>query len=81
MMMFILAFYLIVVGVLVTKYHTWAPKIVTEYFVLLPQIVFLTALFNILFRHLGITENIFYTSELLPFMYEGIIAAINGVRK
>lgn len=58
-----------------------APKIVTEYFVLLPQIVFLTALFNILFRHLGITENIFYTSELLPFMYEGIIVTINGVRK
>lgn len=29
-MMFILAFYLIVVGVLVTKYHTWAPKNVAK---------------------------------------------------
>lgn len=26
MMMFILALYLIVIGVLVTKYHTWTPK-------------------------------------------------------
>lgn len=58
-----------------------APKIVTEYFVLLPQVVFLAALFNILFQHLGVAENIFYTSELLPFMYEGIITAFNGVRK
>lgn len=30
MMMFILAFYLIVVGVLVTKYHTWTPKSVAK---------------------------------------------------
>ncbi|WVL06076.1 hypothetical protein SIA3lw_00162 [Salmonella phage vB_SalS-SIA3lw] len=30
MMMFILAFYLIVVGVLVTKYLTWAPKNVVK---------------------------------------------------
>ena len=29
-MMFILAVYLIVVGVLVTKYHTWAPKNVAK---------------------------------------------------
>ena len=29
-MMFILAFYLIVVSVLVTKYHTWAPKNVVK---------------------------------------------------
>lgn len=29
-MMFILAVYLIVVGVLVTKYHTWAPKNVVK---------------------------------------------------
>lgn len=28
--MFILAVYLIVVGVLVTKYHTWAPKNVVK---------------------------------------------------
>lgn len=30
MMMFILAFYLIVIGVLVTKYHTWTPKNVVK---------------------------------------------------
>lgn len=57
------------------------PEIITEYFILLSQIIFLSTLFNIVFRQLGITDNIFYPSEILPFMYEGFIVALNGVRK
>lgn len=30
MMMFILALYLVIIGVLVTKYHTWTPKNVAK---------------------------------------------------
>lgn len=43
MMMFILAFYLIVVGVLVTKYHTWTPKNVVKvalFVIPVPLIIF-----------------------------------------
>lgn len=43
MMMFILEFYLIVVGVLVTKYHTWAPKNVVKvalFVIPIPLIIF-----------------------------------------
>lgn len=43
MMMFILAFYLIVVGVLVTKYHAWTPKNVAKvalFIIPVPLIIF-----------------------------------------
>ena len=43
MMMFILAFYLIVVGVLVTKYRTWTPKNVVKvalFVIPVPLIIF-----------------------------------------
>ncbi|ASD50209.1 hypothetical protein SSP1_037 [Shigella phage SSP1] len=43
MMMFILAFYLIVVSVLVTKYHTWTPKNVVKvalFVIPVPLIIF-----------------------------------------
>lgn len=43
MMMFILAFYLIVVGVLVTKYYTWTPKNVVKvalFVIPVPLIIF-----------------------------------------
>lgn len=53
----------------------------TEYFILLPQIMFLAALFNVLLNQLGWISNPFYISEILPFMYEGFIVAINGVRE
>ncbi|WDR22111.1 hypothetical protein PJM41_0026 [Salmonella phage vB_SenS_UTK0009] len=43
--------------------------------------MFLAALFNVLLNQLGWISNPFYISEILPFMYEGFIVAINGVRE
>ncbi|UIR90610.1 putative membrane protein [Escherichia phage PSa2] len=50
MMLIILAFYLVIVGVLVTKYHTWTPKNVGKValFVLSVPIIIVAMLFTML---------------------------------
>ncbi|QXV85382.1 hypothetical protein bas30_0166 [Escherichia phage TrudiRoth] len=50
MMLIILAFYLVIVGVLVTKYHTWIPKNVAKValFVLPVPIIIVAMLFTML---------------------------------
>lgn len=50
MMLIILAFYLVIVGVLVTKYHTWTPKNVGKValFVLPVPIIIVAMLFTML---------------------------------
>ncbi|QIO00260.1 putative membrane protein [Salmonella phage beppo] len=50
MMLIILAFYLVIVGVLVTKYHTWTPKNVAKValFVLPVPIIIVAMLFTML---------------------------------
>ncbi|AXC41450.1 hypothetical protein HOT62_gp100 [Salmonella phage S126] len=39
------------------------------------------AIINIMYQEAGWTVQDFHISQVLPFMYEGVIAAINGVRK
>ncbi|WLI71448.1 hypothetical protein CPTAKMECS_175 [Salmonella phage vB_SenS-AKM_ECS] len=50
MMLIILAFYLVIIGVLVTKYHTWTPKNVSKValFVLPVPIIIVAMLFTML---------------------------------
>ena len=63
------------------RLYTQFPQLLTEYFELLPQIMFLASLVNITFRQLGFDVPSFNITEVLPVMYEGIIVAFNGVRK
>ncbi|QTJ63387.1 hypothetical protein [Salmonella phage STWB21] len=63
------------------RLYTQFPQLLTEYFELLPQIMFLASLVDITFRQLGFDVPPFNITEVLPFMYEGIIVAFNGVRK
>ncbi|QEI25232.1 hypothetical protein [Salmonella phage SE20] len=39
------------------------------------------AIINIMYQEAGWTVQDFHISQVLPFMYEGVIAAINGVSK
>lgn len=52
-----------------------------EYFIILPAFMLSCAIINIMYQEAGWTVQDFHISQVLPFMYEGIIAAINGVRK
>lgn len=62
-------------------YNPLIPTAITEYCTLLPFIALLAAIFNIIFKTIGLDVPPYYISDLVPFMYEGITTAINGVRK
>lgn len=62
-------------------YNPNIPTAATEYCVLLPFVALLAALFNIAFKTIGLDVPPYYTSDLVPYMYEMLPIAFNGVRK
>jgi len=62
-------------------YNPLLPTAVTEYFTILPFIAILAAFFNIAFKTIGLDVPPYYASDLVPYMYEGLNIAFNGVRK
>lgn len=62
-------------------YNPNIPTAITEYCTLLPFFALLAALINIAFKTIGLDVPPYYTSDLAPFMYEGLNIAFNGVRK
>lgn len=62
-------------------YNPLIPSAITEYFTILPFIALLAALFNIAFKTIGLDVPPYYTSDLVPYLYEGLNIAFNGVRK
>ena len=64
---------------MINFYNPKLPRLMTEYFTLLPQIMLLSMLINAAFRQVGMDVPVFDITDVLPFMYEGIIVALNGV--
>lgn len=66
---------------MINFYNPRLQKVVWDYFIVLPAFMLSCAIINIMYQEAGWTVQDFHVSQVLPFMYEGVIAAINGVRK
>ena len=66
---------------MINFYSPRLQKATWDYFIILPAFMLGCAILNIMYQEAGWTVQDFHVSQVIPFMYEGVIAAINGVRK
>lgn len=66
---------------MINFYNPNLQKATWDYFIILPAFMLSCAIINIMYQEAGWTVQDFHISQVLPFMYEGFIVAINGVRQ